>query len=85
MKRKPVKDYPLDLRAGFFAIFAVSGSPIAASTTDRASFMGSDGFLAGNFFFLAFGFGMSSSCQSRRPFASPSEIQTLPVPSAQVA
>ena len=53
---------------------------MAASTTERASLIGSDVFLAGSFFFLAFGFGMGLSCQSRSPFASPSQIQTLPVP-----
>jgi hypothetical protein len=30
----------------------VSGSPMAASTTERASCIGSDGFLGGSFFFF---------------------------------
>ena len=45
----------LDFAAGFFlrGFFGVSGSPMAASTTDRASASGSVGFFLG-FFVVAF-------------------------------
>jgi hypothetical protein len=48
-------------------LWGVSGSPIAASTIDRANRLGSVGF----FLTFFFGFGMSPSCQSRELFASP--------------
>ena len=48
----------------FFVFFGVSGSPMAASTTDKASVSGSVGFFF-DFFVVAFaglalGFGMST-------------------------
>ena len=47
---------PTFFLAGFCFRSGVSGSPIAASTTERASRLGSVGFFFG--FFLAVGFGM---------------------------
>ena len=62
-------------RKGFSFLFGVKGSPIAASMTERASRLGSVGFLAGRFFF-GLDFCMDSSCHIDFQLSAPSEFKS---------